>query len=634
MPAVDWGTAGVTTSLWHDRDPLRRYCDLDAADEVFDDVVVGAGLTGLTTGLLLARSGRRVVVLEARERGAVTTGRTTAKVSLLQGTKLSRMRRHHSRAARLGVRRGEPRRSGRGCSTSATSTGSRCSADPRSPMRPPPARRRPRVPSTRRRWRRVSPCAGSSASTYRCRTSVARCSTTRLSSTRSTSWRPSPTSCEPTEDCCTRGAASWTSRGTARDVTLDDGRTLRAGTVVLATGTPFLDRGSRSRSSEPHRSYVVVARGAADAGGDVPVRRLARPVPAFRRTRVTRHCSWRVDRATSWDAAARSNGGSQISGLGRPRTTPTRRRRTRGPRRTTAPRTGSRTSGRCREVVAASTSPTGFDKWGMANAVAAGLSITSEILDGELLPWAARCATGSPDPARRRDSPGSTPGSGWLRAEPSPASGAGPCARTSAACCDATTQKARGTAPSTAHASPRTARSWKARPRGRCAWRRRASAVETHGRRGPAVDEVQRRVGDRLDRRVVGGDERGHALPATSCAQQLHDRARRSRSRAGRWARRRSAAAARWPAPGRSRRAAAGRRTARTGRCRRVRAEADQLEQLATRGSRSAGRPGRSRSGTPTFSAAVRIGTSPKDWKTNADRCRAAARPGRARRAR
>jgi hypothetical protein len=31
---------------------------------------------------------------------------------------------------------------------------------------------------------------------------------------------------------------------------------------------------------------------------------------------------------------------------------------------------------------------TGFDKWGMANAVAAAISITSEILDGELLPWA------------------------------------------------------------------------------------------------------------------------------------------------------------------------------------------------------------------------------------------------------
>jgi glycine/D-amino acid oxidase-like deaminating enzyme/nitrite reductase/ring-hydroxylating ferredoxin subunit len=84
-----------TTSLWLDRpEPL--------ADEPLpqsgplDDIVVGAGITGLTTALLLARAGRRVAVLEAGVVGSLASGNTTAKVSLLQGTKYSRMLRYQS----------------------------------------------------------------------------------------------------------------------------------------------------------------------------------------------------------------------------------------------------------------------------------------------------------------------------------------------------------------------------------------------------------------------------------------------------------------------------------------------------------------------------------------------------------
>jgi glycine/D-amino acid oxidase-like deaminating enzyme/nitrite reductase/ring-hydroxylating ferredoxin subunit len=81
-------------SLWLDREQIAAD---DEPAESYDDVVVGGGLTGLTTALLLARAGRSVVVVEARRIGAGTTGNTTGKVSLLQGTKLSTMLRYQSR---------------------------------------------------------------------------------------------------------------------------------------------------------------------------------------------------------------------------------------------------------------------------------------------------------------------------------------------------------------------------------------------------------------------------------------------------------------------------------------------------------------------------------------------------------
>ncbi|WP_066582914.1 FAD-dependent oxidoreductase [Cellulomonas timonensis] len=89
------------TSLWLDRLDARALATDGGAGpsaelaDPHDVVVVGAGLTGLTTALLLARAGWSVVVVESRWVGAGTTGRSTAKVSLLQGTRLSSMARRH-----------------------------------------------------------------------------------------------------------------------------------------------------------------------------------------------------------------------------------------------------------------------------------------------------------------------------------------------------------------------------------------------------------------------------------------------------------------------------------------------------------------------------------------------------------
>lgn len=60
-----------------------------------DVVVVGAGITGLITAVLLSRAGKNVIVLEALTAGAGATGNTTAKISLLQGSKLSKIVSKH-----------------------------------------------------------------------------------------------------------------------------------------------------------------------------------------------------------------------------------------------------------------------------------------------------------------------------------------------------------------------------------------------------------------------------------------------------------------------------------------------------------------------------------------------------------
>ena len=80
----------IMTSLWLDQHAAVA-TDAFEADRTYDTLVVGGGLTGLCTALLLARAGQSVAVLEARALGAVTTGNTTAKLSLLHGGQLSRI---------------------------------------------------------------------------------------------------------------------------------------------------------------------------------------------------------------------------------------------------------------------------------------------------------------------------------------------------------------------------------------------------------------------------------------------------------------------------------------------------------------------------------------------------------------
>ncbi|RMB59909.1 FAD-dependent oxidoreductase [Tessaracoccus antarcticus] len=83
-------------SLWLATHRLPPSPDEFTKGTHYDTIVAGGGLTGLATAAQLARAGHRVAVLEARFVGAVTTGNTTGKLSLLQGTTLHQIRHFHS----------------------------------------------------------------------------------------------------------------------------------------------------------------------------------------------------------------------------------------------------------------------------------------------------------------------------------------------------------------------------------------------------------------------------------------------------------------------------------------------------------------------------------------------------------
>ena len=80
-------------SLWQ-QTALRIPGDSSPPPRGSGVVIAGAGLTGLALATMLHREGVRVAVIEARSVGAVTTGNTTGKLSLLQGAVLSGIREH------------------------------------------------------------------------------------------------------------------------------------------------------------------------------------------------------------------------------------------------------------------------------------------------------------------------------------------------------------------------------------------------------------------------------------------------------------------------------------------------------------------------------------------------------------
>lgn len=89
-------TNSATVSLWNATAasaPVRPFDAVRPGDDPVDVLVIGAGIVGLTTALLLARAGRSVLVLEARGVGTGVTGSTTGKVTAAHGLRYAALRR-------------------------------------------------------------------------------------------------------------------------------------------------------------------------------------------------------------------------------------------------------------------------------------------------------------------------------------------------------------------------------------------------------------------------------------------------------------------------------------------------------------------------------------------------------------
>ncbi|MCY7309148.1 MAG: FAD-dependent oxidoreductase [Chitinophagaceae bacterium] len=73
---------GACTSLWQDgMTDYKAQQNNTAGNKIFDVVIVGGGITGITTGLLLQKAGKAVMIAEAQNIGFGTTGGTTAHLN-------------------------------------------------------------------------------------------------------------------------------------------------------------------------------------------------------------------------------------------------------------------------------------------------------------------------------------------------------------------------------------------------------------------------------------------------------------------------------------------------------------------------------------------------------------------------
>lgn len=373
------------TSLWLDQ--AQPIGSDPWPEDHLDDLVVGAGLTGLVTGLLLARAGRRVAVVEAREVGAVATGNTTAKLSLLQGTKYSRLLHYQSTRVAGGYL--DANREGmewllQFCEDHGVDVQRRAAVTY--------AASESEVPDVRREYDAATSLGLDVA--WRDALEVPFPHRGGVVLDDQAQFDPMDVLAALVAELRRHGGTLHQGRrvrtvslaGTP-EVRLDDGEFVRAEQVILATGSPILDRGLYFSKLEPMRSYALAFEGAEppgamylSAGSDS---RSVRDVPdpdggsrllvggaghAVGRARSERS---HVDRLREWtqnyfpDAVETHEWSAQDYRS-----------------HDAVPYIGRLPRGLGRIHVA-----TGYDKWGMTNAVAAARAISGQIL-GRQPSWA------------------------------------------------------------------------------------------------------------------------------------------------------------------------------------------------------------------------------------------------------
>lgn len=84
---------GARNSLWQDTTADYNSKSMAEPGQQFDVVIAGGGITGISTGLLLQKAGKSVMIAEAQSPGFGTTGGTTAHLNTFMDTPYNSMQK-------------------------------------------------------------------------------------------------------------------------------------------------------------------------------------------------------------------------------------------------------------------------------------------------------------------------------------------------------------------------------------------------------------------------------------------------------------------------------------------------------------------------------------------------------------